>query len=532
MSEPPPSKRSRLSLVTETDASESDDSSSDTTVCAASFFQNRKRHVLEEVKRKPERKLLDLDNSSLLDIITKMDLNTLINVAETCTRLQLLAKYVFRMKYEHFDFSDLAKVFPARVVHVEKAEKLFRIFGENIKSLSIMDIWLEENTSSQITSLVQQYCTSLKTLKLDGFNIRFNSLPHIQLLFGSIENLSLYNCSLKNCSPGNMKNLKMLELNCVDCDLWADFLWKNFEKLEDVKFIELYCFSNEALVQFINLNISLKRLSLLMCSTTPAVFRAIGKLSKLEKFECEFENLMHEDFVDNLQPDVDHLSSLKALKQLKLGGIDCSLEGLLKQMIANEVPIEHFELSDRGYSRNTHEQLIKMKTIKVLKLVDIDNITRDDVLDITKNLTQLEQLRIKAKMCLNEMVLREMVRSGKSLKRLEIGTPNFILGFNKYQEILNIVKRREQNNKVEMEFFGSGHKVLVPTKIAKGPNEKWLSIKWQNRQLCCHCQQRHSGDDDSDPDDWSFEIDDELMDVAESDDSGEEHRAYLEMFND
>lgn len=98
--------------------------------------------VIEDIKlTEPQRhqkrigQIMQLNDDCLLALFERMDPNTLCNVAETCLRLNELARYHFRIKYSNFDSASLIS---EGVVVYDMATKLFRNFGNLITSLNLV----------------------------------------------------------------------------------------------------------------------------------------------------------------------------------------------------------------------------------------------------------------------------------------------------------------------------------------------------------------------------------------------------------
>lgn len=438
---------------------------------------------LPEPKRKRRlqiRKIMELNADCLLAVATSMDAKTLSNFADTCDRLRSLAKYHFRLKYgQRFDFESFSDVGRVATDRLEDAEKFLRIFGDQIVSLKITTaVFIPyRHISTELLRFIKQYCCHLKTLELLEFDMLHDS-SDITSLFNCIEDLTLYDCRIADCNPGPMVNLKRLVLDGTICELWGDILWKHFPKLEDATLTLAQNLNNDSIVQFISWNPFLKRLSISQCYTvTSTIFKAVSKLGSLREFEYMFGG--NPDFIDDvLQTHLNHLSPLKNLKVLKLDFkyLDSS-NNFLETFITNDIGIEHLKLV-RGFGdENLFENIAKLKKLKVLELIEIGYLNEKHILNFAKNLKQLEKLSINGHIILTQRDITMIIREAKQLNQLEIDLPQFILTLPIYLELLDIIQKREGDNKLELTVCGNNERVTVPDEVAKGKNEKWIVLE-------------------------------------------------------
>lgn len=489
---PPPAKRSRIeaNLVENgTNKMVSSQNSAATSTRQTRYMLRSKynseqmEHIeLPEPKRKSRgriEKLMDLSGDCLLLIFKEMDPKTLSHVADTCDRLRDLAKYHFRVKYSHFDFESFDNAGRYGTDRLEDAEKLFRIFGDQIVSLTINRyVFIQSRTiSNDILRFVKRYCYQLKTLKLYNFHMRNISAYIIGPLLNRIEDLAIFNGEMIDCNPGPMINLKQLQIDDTNCDSWSDVLWKNFPKLEDVTIKYSDYLNNDSIIQFINMNPLLKRLSITACyNTTSTFFKAIGKLEHLQEFEYKYGGNYSEYAY---QSDLMHLSNLKNLKKLKL---DClrlvSPFRLIEKFIENGITLSHLTLMSGVFKENLYNNIAKMTTLKVLKVIDAGHLDEIHILSLAKNLKQLETLHIvDTQTKLSQHGITTLVREASQLKKLELEIREFILTQPIYFEILGIIQKREEINKLELTICGNREQLTVPDEVAKGNNEKWLIVK-------------------------------------------------------
>lgn len=450
--------------------------------------------TLRQVKnREPKRKnirnkkLMDLNNDCLLAIIKKMDLETLCNVVDTCDRLANLVKYYFGWKYTTLDFDSLELSNTDEFVSYETVEKVFRNFGVQLVSVSIdyISFDADNNNPNNVLLLMVQYCVHLKSLILKDYTINRDLANNLKPFLNKIENLELHYCTLLDCDLGPMVNLKKLKVNDADSDLWSDTLWKHFPKLEEAQFIDSPNLSNEAIIQFINLNPQLKRLAIIRCyPVSTAVYRAISTLENLEKFKSDVSGgTLDFDLVRNVEMDLMHLLSLKKLKVLTLDCLGFSVARFLEKFITTGISIRHLTLS-YGDERNDDlfKTINKLNTLKTLRLNQVGNLNEEYILGFATNLKQLRQLHIKTDATLTRHGLKQIIHAANQLKVLKICSPNFIFTQKMYLEILDIIKRRKEYIKLMITIYGNGQQFSVPNDVANGSNEGWLVVNELNEK--------------------------------------------------
>lgn len=88
---------------------------------------------------------MHLNDNCLLKIFEFMGPDELCDIALVCERLYNLVQYYFRLKYRRFSFSSLKK---RGLLSAKTAQRIFRIFGHQITSLSMERSRFEDISSS------------------------------------------------------------------------------------------------------------------------------------------------------------------------------------------------------------------------------------------------------------------------------------------------------------------------------------------------------------------------------------------------
>lgn len=482
----PPAKRTRLSIRNQGGTGQN---GSNSTPRQSRYMLRSNGQPIENValpepkrKRRPRiEKLMDLNADCLMVIFQEMDPKTLSKVADTCDRLRNLAKYHFQLKHTDFDFESFGDALRFATDRLDDAELFFRHFGDQIVSLKINSSTFVpfNNISNEILLLIKRYCYQLKELKLDEFDLGSETTDIIGPLFNLLENLTLYDCSFIDCNLGPTENLKRLTLDGADCDLWSDILWQHYPKLESIRFVHARFLNNDAIVQFVNMNPTLKRVSFNDCYLiSSSVFKAIGKLEQLEEFEYIYGGFSAELSYEN---DLNYLSSLRNLKVLKFDSFaPYSPHRLIEKFVINGIAIEHLMLRCNATGDDElFNNIAKVNTLKVLHLFDA-NLNEQHILNIVKSLKHLETLNIRSQKILTRYGITTVIQEAIRLTRLDIDVENFVLNLPTYLDILAIVQKREQITKLELTVYGTSEQLTVPNEVAKGKNEKWLCVKHES----------------------------------------------------
>lgn len=428
---------------------------------------------LEYRRKRPKyrlQKLMHLNDDCLLTIFEQMDPNTLSHVAETCGRLKDLTRYQFRIKHTTFSTALLVEHGPPNIAMMKK---ILVNFGDLIKSLQLFCSLFGETpkTSYDLLKLVKRYCTNLKTLTLEDFDTNQN-MEKLKSMFQPIETLVLDNCVLNMYDLG-ASNLKALKIHGGGCLI--HIIDRNFAKLEQVEFEDVDYFRDSLVMRFINQNPTIKRLSIVGCDMiSTKIFAAISQL-KLE--ELEFHQYYRRRPDELFNTDLMQLASMATLKVLKLNCTKITVSCLLEGFVKNKIAIEHLELVNGVIDEATHKNIIKLKTIKTLRLNEMADLSNHHILIFVKELKLLENLHIKTVIKINQSTLRLMVRDG-NLKNLKIDSP-LILDIDTYNVMLATIQKL--NTRLDLTIYGNGNQLSVPGSIANGPNEKWFTVKELNR---------------------------------------------------
>lgn len=441
---------------------------------------------MELPRKRRKLNMMSLNRDCWLKLFEYMQLTDLCAMAKTCTEMSYWAKYYFRLKHKHFDF---VRMFYGNLLDMQVAFELLSTFGDQIHTLKIsQDLFNIGDIirASELLVWIADNCQkTLKALELDGFPsvsyvMQFNA---VKMLFESIQSLVLEQCDLEDDTLWcNMNNLKVLKLK--GCNTYGSPIWKsNFDQLEEAQF-ESCDMNMGELRSFISLAPSIKCLSIVKCrEVSTAMFATIKNAIHLKEFEFQLNHPNSSE--ENYHRDVMQLTALTKLKVLKLNCNKWSVQRLIDDFAEKKIAIEHLELADGPVDGDTVRAIIKLKTIKVLKLNDmIEQDGEFTMFPITKELDQLEELHIKtASNKFTQYRLKETVRAGKRLTCLKIDAQDFDVHIDTYRAIITAVQKRIDKNFLALTLYGDSNQlqIPVPNEVLNEPNTKWITVKKLDR---------------------------------------------------
>lgn len=218
---------------------------------------------------KPE-SLNDLSNEILMKIMFCLPIEELCTLTGVCKRFRLLACTVFKHYAKHM-------VFTNPIDRISQTTRIIKCFGQFIENVTLDGsiIW---NLDQIILNLINQYCRSLKKLRLirihfDKFSIAImkalvRKLNTIELLYCTIEKNQFrvtYNIALKE-----VENLKELVIIGGSTEIDLKFLNKKWPEMEKLEIIGPQVANQQMLAQFLKKNRSIKYFSYLPDNPTLA----------------------------------------------------------------------------------------------------------------------------------------------------------------------------------------------------------------------------------------------------------------------
>lgn len=286
--------------------------------------------------RSKAKRLLDLNDNCLLKVLEFIRPEELTDIALVNKRLWHMAQYIFRLKHKSL-------ILKANT-NDETYIKMIRTFGHHITSLTI----IADQKSSLFRLALLVHCTNMKVLKLSGIDADWDHF-----------------------FPFIAPNLEEVELNNLN-GLW-----------------------DKPLAEFMRLNGTIKKISIVNCSAvTTTVMNVVSHLKHLELFE--FQQYDYDTRVQ--QPFQQYLANLSLAKNLKVLKLNCSkksVSSVIGKFVSSGIALEHLELSDVIFDNETFNNLQQMRTLRILKFNDMANLNESHISGITTALKLLTKFYVK-----------------------------------------------------------------------------------------------------------------------------------------
>lgn len=145
---------------------------------------------------------MNINDDCILEILERLPLTDLCNMAEVSVRLKQLTEFVFRLKYRKLNIKLLA--LNDERIEMKQARSLFTNFGHLIQSLHIsrklfmFDLPTHNPFNGQIRllRLIRKYCLeSLDTLTLGHFWMNSEMITEAMPIFKRVQTLNHYRLS-------------------------------------------------------------------------------------------------------------------------------------------------------------------------------------------------------------------------------------------------------------------------------------------------------------------------------------------------
>lgn len=413
----------------------------------------------------PELSLLDLNDDCLREICDYLDLTDLCTVADVCERFKQAAQAKFRSlkvkdvkKDVWVDLPDIAKY------------RLLRNFGPSITSL--VAVALKKNNEYLVLMIIRYCGEALKALTLHSFRINAYLGERLLSLIARLEKFGIIEChcqpSFCERLPANSMNLRELEFKFEYYSQYSNVfvlggLPQTFPKLETFSIVDL---ENRDLKAFLIKNRQLKTINLESANGNEDHFSLIAEhLPNIENLGMVVAKRWNMDNHSNIRK----MSALKSL--LLKSHRSADVNGILKKMATANVPIETLELI-----KCPSNELLKLipgfQKLKVLRLVDVENLKLPDVLKMCKTLDDLTELQYRTDTTCSIPDLLTLIRSVRKLQKLNFQKKNGKLSVDAdmFMKIVNIVKTRgneADSLPLEIVFMGKMYSIDVTKEMMK-----------------------------------------------------------------
>lgn len=338
-------------------------------------------------------------------------LSHLINIAQVCTVFREKARELFISRFDKKWFFLRNQVYDKNTV-----TNMFREFGDLIHELEVDENYFEwDGKELPFDKLIIRYCTprmgnhqNLVKLKLENL-----TQPNVTHLVAALPNLQIF--ELRFCSqiPKDLLSVimqycsELRELSVTMCSgsFRDNFPLKNMFK-PNFNLIKLHFRRNENIdsIQVVEF------------------LRLIPNLKELSIYNNDFE-YEQEDFTLNLR----NFKFLKSLNKLELNCGHSLITPLFTTLKENANILQLLKLKLGRFGPTGFYELLKVNTILSLQLIKCRDITGIDPLEMTRELTNIEDLVLSfTPNNLTNSTILYLVKYMAKLKRLQINLNHFI----------------------------------------------------------------------------------------------------------
>lgn len=272
------------------------------------------------------------------------------------------------------------------------------------------------------------------------------------------------------------QQLQTLELN--DCETEsADFINQKLLMLEEITFKCMFDDFFDGIRSFLTSNPTLKKLKVINCGSKFMNLFSQNQpnLTNLTQLEISGDNFKDEG---DFQRAIVFLGQLKSLQVLNINFDLSSITPLITSLATNKAPITHLMLSFGNFDDNTVvDSLSQLKKIKKLDMANIENLTDEHLVDLAKELPELDELHLSSiTHSFGSIAIRKMVNHAKKLSFLRLESSHCIeIDVDDYKAMLKSVQSRPEKVKLMIQIIADGYKVNVAEEMMNA-NSEWLHI--------------------------------------------------------
>lgn len=272
--------------------------------------------------------------------------------------------------------------------------------------------------------------------------------------------------------PQTLKKLRLGSQTTTNNLAWMS---KTYPNLSEISFHQSDGFNDEVLIEFQGFNPQLIFFDISYCENiTSSVLNGIAmRLPNLTRlmYAYFFDGANEVALQQKLEEDVLHLGELRQLKFLH-SNPNISNCSIFDPLAALNAPIEELKIVS-GQNPGMAESLCKLKNMRKLHL---DNFSASMVVDIAKNLPNLERMEIRyTHMSLNDVI--QILEHGRSLKFVFIQDDHIKVDSDiLLDSILNLARGRTQ---IVLSVSYSNISVSLQ-RFFNADISKWLIIKSSN----------------------------------------------------
>lgn len=262
--------------------------------------------------------LNDLCDEILMEIMYWLPIEKLCTLTAVSKRFRSLAYTVFKQHYaKHIIFTDPIDRF-------SQTRRIIKCFGRFIDYATV-DGSIVWNLNEAVLKLIEQYCRSLKKLRLICIHIDRTSIAIVRALVVKLNTIELLHCTIAanqwrvnyNIALKDVENLEELVIIGADTEIDLMFLNKKLSKLEKLVIIgPQWTGQQQMLAQILKKNPGMKHFSYLPNKPT------LDTMSWMRTFDNNVRYDIEELSIE-LAKDIDYSKFFKALTKLRRISINC-----------------------------------------------------------------------------------------------------------------------------------------------------------------------------------------------------------------
>lgn len=430
----------------------------------------------------PSNSLLRLNDKCLQALFIHLDIKSLCQMADVCKRFRTTAEQVFSQQHKEF-------VLKGNGCKMSTVRHILCKFGHLITSFDASAAYFHNRNEQINVNAIVKYCSN----NLDELLVRSATIDckAVRPLFGRLKKLSLIMCDFTNGSPAtlfsNLPKLEMLDFNTKGS---CQFLARTFPKLEELRFDVAYP-GYFTFIDMLALNPQIKWL--IMFGLPEDIF-----ISAIAECTKNLERLMIRPRFMSSTPEIStkkvflQLSKLKKLKKLAMNAGDeiyGKLIGPLMDAFAKEkIALDQLELNDFQIGSKDIRSILKIKTIIVLSLNEIEQVTEADLVALATEMPALTTLHLnlgpKAKKPMTVNGLIKIVKDRKKLGYMSlIDVQNLKIDQTSYEKLLEVAQVHHRGtNKEKFLIDIVGHQRTtsfnVPNAVQKS-GHAFLEVRYE-----------------------------------------------------
>lgn len=433
------------------------------------------------------RTLLCLNDKCLQTLFEHLGIENLCQMANVCKRFRAIAEQVFREHYKQ------KFVFKGYSCKNSVFRRVLCKFGHLMKTIDASDAHFDGNEGVDVNAIVKYCLNNLEKLILQGTTINCDV---IKPLVSRLKYLDLSMCKFTGNKNDMFTNCPKLEVFGFEADFSypdpldlnidrsIDFVVKKFPKLECLAFDCSYI-GFAVFFSLLKLNPQVKQLDITALPEDMYIEAVVNFAKNVECLSIRPGQMASLPEISTKNGFLQ-LRKLKKLRNLHLVAGDeiyGVLVGPLMDAFAKEkVPINQLELFDFLIGSKDIKNILKLKTIEILCLSNIEQASDADLVPLTDQLPSLKNLQLyfgqKVKITLNG--LTKMIKDGKQLDYLAmVGVQNLKIDKRAFENLLKVVQSRDIDKKLEIYIAGNKKTTSfnVPENIQRA-GDKNLKIEY------------------------------------------------------